>query len=101
VSRVAHAGHRGRRGNIRLFDRASPGREGPWGDYARMETLLAAPKFNLISKPNERSHSVAQTPALRRCRAIRAVAEHIVEYVKRAVTLFSRIYLEQKLEEPN
>lgn len=25
--------------NIRLFDRAPPGREGPWSTYARMETL--------------------------------------------------------------
>ncbi|MFD1624077.1 FAD/NAD(P)-binding protein [Azospirillum griseum] len=25
--------------NIRLFDRAPPGREGPWATYARMETL--------------------------------------------------------------
>jgi hypothetical protein len=31
---------------------------------------------------------------------LRAGADHIVEYVKRAVALFSRIYLEQKLEEP-
>jgi hypothetical protein len=32
---------------------------------------------------------------------LRAGADHIVEYVKRAVALFSRIYLERKLEEPN
>jgi len=30
---------------------------------------------------------------------LRATADHIVEYVRRAVTLFSKIYLEQKLEE--
>lgn len=30
---------------------------------------------------------------------LRASADHIVEYVKRAVALFSRIYLEKKLEQ--
>lgn len=32
---------------------------------------------------------------------LRASADHIVDYVKRAVMLFQRIYLEQKLEQPN
>jgi hypothetical protein len=32
---------------------------------------------------------------------LRATAEHIVQYVTRAVRLFERIYLEQKLEQPD